>query len=99
MTVKQPIDAKWKSKWNADYDLTLAIEIDSKNLLSAPVRKPKTILMPTWRLTHRETTHQGSRFSLYSVLSRHHDLLRSKPTGNASDAQRACVAFAGVRET
>src|SRR5215469_8609782 len=93
MTVKQPIDTKWKCKWNADYDLTLAIEIDNKNLLGAPVRKPKTVLMPTWRLTHRETTYQGSRFSLYSVLGRHHDLLKSQSAGNGSEAQCACVAF------
>jgi hypothetical protein len=33
------------------------------------------------------------------MLGRHRDLLPSKLLGNASGKQRACAAFAGVRET
>jgi hypothetical protein len=44
--VWQPVDAKWKTKGNSDCDFALATGIDGKNLLRAPVREPKTVLVP-----------------------------------------------------
>src|SRR5207249_11962236 len=68
--IRQPIDAKWKAKRSADYDLPVAIKIDCHDLLSAPVREPKTILVPTGRFTHREPGQQGSHFRLPAILHR-----------------------------
>src|SRR5215471_12079184 len=57
-TIWQPIDAKWKTKGNANYELSVAINIDCDDLLSPPVRKPKMVVAPTWRFTHRKTRQQ-----------------------------------------
>jgi hypothetical protein len=59
MAIGQPIDAERKTERGPDYDLTVAIEIDCDDLLGSPVREPKTVLVPTWRFTHRETGQQG----------------------------------------
>jgi len=44
---------------HAKYDLTLAGEIDSNDLLHTPVAEPQTILVPTRRLSEPETGQQG----------------------------------------
>ena len=54
--IRQPVDAEWERR-HADDDFALARKIDGNDLVRAPVREPKTVLVPTWRFTERETTH------------------------------------------
>ena len=60
--IRQPIDAERKTERRADYDLAVAIEIYCQDLLRAPVREPKPVLVPTRRFTHREAGQQGFEF-------------------------------------
>jgi len=46
--VWQPVDAKWKTTGNSDCDLVLAVGIDRKNLLRAPIGEPKMVFVPSW---------------------------------------------------
>src|SRR5262249_13682114 len=62
MDPRQPIDVKWKTKGNANYDLSVAINVDRCDLLSPPVREPNMAVAPTWRFTHRKTRQQDLDF-------------------------------------
>src|SRR5207245_2924057 len=76
--VRQPIDAKWKVKGNLNRNLAIAIEIDRDNLLSAPIREPKTVLAPSGGFTHRDTGHQDLSITRWRRFRRHRNLLRSE---------------------
>src|SRR5215475_15121879 len=70
-TIWQPINAKWKTKGYANYDLSFAINIDRDDLLSPPVRKPNMAVAPTWRFTHRKTCQQDLDFRFQRLLWGH----------------------------
>src|SRR5262249_8805028 len=44
--IRQPVDAEWKTKRSAGDDLAVAVKIDRRDFLSAPVREPETVLVP-----------------------------------------------------
>src|SRR5262245_4207485 len=77
--VRQPIDTKGKTKWRPNDHLAVAIKANRNDLLSAPVRKPQSVFMPPWRLTHRNTCHQRPHSWCLSPVW-HHSLLNIKPT-------------------
>ena len=60
--IRQPIDAERKAERRADRDLAVTIEIDCQDLLRAPVREPKPVLVPTGGFTHREAGQQRFHF-------------------------------------
>src|SRR6266498_1199284 len=67
-TIHQPVNTKRQTELSSNIDLTFAICIDCDNFLSPPIRKPKTAIMPTWRLAHRQAGHQSFQFELWSDL-------------------------------
>ena len=68
-SIGEPVDAHRKG-WNVGDDLTLAIEIEGNHLVRAPVREPKTVIVPAWRLGEDETAHQDSQVRQGRLLLR-----------------------------
>src|SRR5262249_60519266 len=53
--VGKPVEAKRKSEGRLDHAFALAVAIDRHDRLSAPVREPETIVVPSRRFTHRNS--------------------------------------------
>src|SRR5215831_6422729 len=59
----QKVDAHGKrGKRDADDHFALALEIDSKDLLRAPVGEPETVRVPAWRLAEGDAGQKGLEF-------------------------------------
>jgi hypothetical protein len=61
-TVGEPVDGPSEARRTLGDDLGIALEIDSYDLVRAPVREPQTLLVPTRRLADDEVAQQGLRF-------------------------------------
>lgn len=80
------------------HHLAAALEVDSDDLLRAPVREPETVLVPSRRLADREAGQQGLRFGhsrfLEPPTSAHRTYPRwrpsSRPLPAVSDERSLC---------